>query len=213
MPARICSTSAITSLTARAEWILAGIDCTHENRWFGALNETRAIAQWQYADGTVGLASTAEEGTTAVDAYLRVVGSDGVIEIQSDDGPALRIQTDGNWDVIDTDENVYGPTPGRVDVVINKLTDVVPGVAGPAKPPTHYEQAIEHLITSLSSGEEPIFSGRRVLRGTELVFGSWESARRRRRVHFPLEIDGNPLEEMYETGDLIAEIDVPSPIP
>ena len=192
---------------ARAEWVLAGIDCTHENRWFGALNETRAIAQWQYADGTVGLASTAEEGDTAVDAYLRVIGSDGVIEIQSDSGEALRVRTDGGWKTIDTDENVYGPTKGRVRYVIDTVTDLVPGVSGLADPPTHYEQMIEHLISSLSSGTEPVVSGRRVLRGTELVFASWESARRRGRVHLPLQIDGNPLEEMYESGELITEID------
>lgn len=187
---------------ARAEWVLAAVDCSHENRWFGALNETRAIARWRYADGTAGFASTAEEGDTVVDAYLRIVGEDGVIEIQADDGTALRVRTDGGWKTIDTDENVYGPTPGLPSAALRKITGFVPGVDWPPTPPTHYELAIEHLVSSLKTGEEPIISGRRVLRGTELVFASWESARRRGRVHLPLETDDNPLERMYEEGQL-----------
>lgn len=71
-----------------------------------------------------------------------------------------------------------------------------------AEPKNHYEQAIEHLVSSLSAGEEPTFSGWRVLRGTELVFACWESARCRGRVRLPLDIEGNPLEEMYEAEQL-----------
>lgn len=187
----------------RPEWVLAGVDCARENRWFGALNETRAISQWRYADGTIGFASTAEEGSTLVDAYLRLVGTDGEIEIQPDDGPPLRIRTDGEWDTVETDETIYGPTSGLMRAGVGKVLDILPGSADRiVTPPTHYEKAIEHVVTSLVTDTEPIFSGRRVLRGTELVFASWESARRRGRVHLPLEIDDNPLEEMYEAGQL-----------
>ncbi|SFH48221.1 Predicted dehydrogenase [Halorubrum aquaticum] len=194
---------------ARAEWVLAAIDCSHENRWFGALNETRSIAQWRYADGTLGVASTAEDGVTSVDAYLRVVGEDGTIEIQTDDGTALRVRTDGKWRTVDTDENVYGPKLGIVRAALSKSTELLPGPTWPADPPTHYEKAIEHLVDSLSAGTEPVFSGRRALRGTELVFASWESARQRGRVHLPLELEGNPLEEMYEAGQLGGSADWP----
>lgn len=187
---------------ARAEWVLAAIDCSHENRWFGALNETRAIANWRYADGTMGFASTAEEGDTVVEPYLRIVGEDGVIEIQAEDGTALRVRTDGGWKAIDMDENIYGPTPGLPSAALRKMTGYIPGVDWPPAPQTHYERAIEHLVASLDSGEEPIISGRRVLRGTELTFASWESARQRGRVHLPLEISGNPLEKMFEAGQL-----------
>ncbi|MFD1686158.1 Gfo/Idh/MocA family oxidoreductase [Halobellus litoreus] len=187
---------------ARAEWVLAGIDCSHENRWFGALNETRAIARWRYADGTIGFASTAEDGDTVVDAYLRIVGEDGVIEIHPDDGPPLRIRTDGGWNEIDTDESVYGPKPGIVHLGLEKVTERIPFVPSPSRPPNHYEQAIEHLVSSLDAGREPVFSGRRAVRGTELIFASWESARQRGRVHLPLSVEGNPLEEMYESGQL-----------
>jgi len=187
---------------ARAEWALAAVDCSHENRWFGALNETRAIARWRYADGTIGFASTAEDGDTVVEPYLRIVGEDGTIEIQAEDGTPLRVRTDGGWKAIDTDENVYGPTPGLPSAALRKVTGYLPGPGWPPSPQTHYERAIEHLVDCLDGGEEPVISGRRVLRGTELVFASWESARQRGRVHLPLETDDNPLERMYEAGQL-----------
>jgi predicted dehydrogenase len=188
----------------RVEWVLAGIDLARENRWFGALNETRAIAQWRYDDGTMGFASTAEEGPTLVDAYLRLVGTDGEIEIQPDDGPPLRVRTDGDWRAIDTDgESVYSPSIGIVRAAVGKISSAVPGAPnGIATQPSHYERAIEHIVDALSEGSEPLISGRRVLRGTELVFASWQSARQRGRVHLPLEIDGNPLEAMYEAEEL-----------
>jgi hypothetical protein len=40
------------------------------------------------------------------------------------------------------------------------------------------------------------------LQATELIFASWESARRRGRVDLPLEIEDNPLEDMVEAGQL-----------
>lgn len=54
-------------------------------------------------------------------------------------------------------------------------------------------------------GEEPPITGERGLAATEIVFGIWESARRRGRVEPPLDIEDNPLEAMVEGGDLPPE--------
>lgn len=189
------------------DWILAGIDCAEENRWFGSLNETRAIAQWKYEDGTVGFASTAEgEESTIVDAYLRIVGSEGAIEIQAADGSPLRMRTDGDWRPIDTDgETVYSPSKGPVRMVTNKLARMLPRVPDDiGSVPSHYHRAIEHVVTSLENGTEPIISGRTVLSGTELVFAAWESVRRRGQVPLPLDVSDNPLVSMYE-ADVLGE--------
>ena len=195
----------------RAEWALAGIDCARENRWFGTLNETRAIAQWRYADGTLGFASTTEEGETLVDAYLRLVGTEGVIEIEPDDGPSLRLRTGDGWKRIETDESIYGPKTGLLRSLLTKVSEAVPGVPEVEDPrPTHYEKAIEHVVESLSTDSEPIISGRSVLSGTELAFACWESSRQRGRAHLPLDIDDNPLEAMYEAGEFDVESDPPS---
>lgn len=67
------------------------------------------------------------------------------------------------------------------------------------EPANHYDQAIDHMVSTLSPGEEPMFSGRRVLRGTKLVFACWESARRRGRVQMPIDIEGSPLKRIYES--------------
>lgn len=181
------------------QWVLAGVNPDPDNEWFGALNETQAIVQWGYEDGTVGFASTGEdEHWTVVDAYLRIVGDDGVIEIQPDGGPHLRVRTDGEWQTVDTDnESVYRPKLSTFEAATNKLASVVPRLPEPIETgPTHYERAIEHAIDSLAAGTEPLISGRRVLRGTELIFGCWESARRQRRIDLPLTIEDNPLESL-----------------
>jgi predicted dehydrogenase len=191
----------------RPAWALAGVDPDPDNEWFGTLNARRAVAQWGYEDGTQGLASTAESGETAVDAYLRVVGEDGVIEIAPDDGPQLRLQRGGGWRTVGTGgESIFGPGLTRFEAGTNKLADLLPGASPPNDPgPTHYERAIEHLVTALREGTDPLIAGHRVLRGTELVFACWASARRRERVELPLSVEGNPLEalcaEKFGTGD------------
>lgn len=193
---------------ASPKWVLAGVNPDPDNEWFGALNETQAIAQWGYEDGVVGFASTAEdEHWTVVDAYLRIVGDDGVIEIQPDGGPHLRVRTDGEWQTVETDnESVYRPKLRTFEAATNKLASMVPRLPEPIDVgPTHYERAIEHAITSLAAGTEPIISGRRVLRGTELIFGCWESARRQRRIDLPLTIEDNPLESLCAASSPDAE--------
>jgi predicted dehydrogenase len=187
---------------ATPEWALAGVEPDPENRWFGALNERRAVAHWEYSDGTQGFASTAEGGETLVDAYLRLVGTDGCIEIQPDSGPPLRVRTTGKWESVDTNgESVYTTGPTRMQAVTDKITSILPGVSVDRDQINHYERAIEHVVDSLQAGTEPAISGQRALRGTELVFACWESARRQRRISLPLRITDNPLEALCAEHD------------
>ncbi len=187
---------------ARAEWVLAAVDASEEHRWFGALNSTQAIAHWGYDTGVDGFASTGDGGRkTLVDAYLRLVGEDGVIEIEPESGPPLRIRTDGTWETIDADgERLYGPTGSRLGGAIAKLRAVTPGVSARRSTRPNYARAIDHAIEALTAETEPIISGAAALRGTEVIFGAWESARQRGRVDFPLQIDDNPLEAIVN-GD------------
>lgn len=188
---------------AEPKWALAGVATDPDNRWFGAVNDRQGIATWGYSDGTVGLASTGEDGfPTAIDPYLRIVGDQGTIEIEPDAGPALRIERGSGWEPIDTGgETVYRPPVRKSTVAINRVLDAIPGVtASIGDPPTHYERAISHLVTCLDTETEPCFSGRQVLRGTELIFACYESARRSDRVNLPLEIEDNPLHELVSEG-------------
>lgn len=187
---------------ARPSWALAAVDVDPDNRWFGALNDAQAVATWGYENGIIGFASTAEnDDLTGVDAYLRIVGDSGVIEIEPNAGPSLRMRTAGNnYQSIDTGgESIYRPPQSLARAATNKVFRAVPGVRKELKgEPTHYERAIEHVVSSLVADTEPVFSANHVIRGTELVFACYESARQQARVDLPLDIEDNPLETMCE---------------
>jgi len=65
-----------------------------------------------------------------------------------------------------------------------------------------FAEGVAHVVDCLDSAEEPLLSARRALTGTELIFGVYESARRRGRVDLPLDITDNPLVAMVESGAL-----------
>jgi hypothetical protein len=62
------------------------------------------------------------------------------------------------------------------------------------------------IIASLRKGEKSLLDARNALAATELVFATYESARRRERISLPLEgVDGHPLLEMLRERDAIPE--------
>lgn len=199
---------------ADVEWVLAQVDYREENLWFGTENATQAVAQWRYADGTTGLATTGESRAAGT-CYLRLVGEDGAIELGVDDGPTLRYcQGDDGWKTVDTDgENLHGRgSPGYAGVAVRKLRARLPLVSTDDRTaPLFIERAIADVIESLETGTEPELAGRGALRATELVFASWESTRRRGRVDLPLDIEDNPLVDMIDSGQLGPERDQTAP--
>ncbi|MFB6218229.1 MAG: Gfo/Idh/MocA family protein [Halobacteriaceae archaeon] len=163
------------------EWVLAGIDYHEENLWFGMHNENEGVALWEYPGGVFGFAATGGPGEAAVDCHNRVVGTEGTIEIgrRTEDAPPLRIRRAGqaDWETVDTDgEGMHGSE--------------------------YHHRAIADLVECLDADREPELRAERALSATELVFGAWESARRRRRVEFPLAVEENPLAEMVESGEI-----------
>lgn len=194
------------------EWVLAGLDYRTENRQFGVHNENRAIAEWAFANGVTGVAITGR-GQEPLGAHLRLVGDSGTIEVGPTDGPPLRIRTDRSlgWTAVDAGETVWGnrkhvgPTGyvrWAMAVANERLAarfgdESVPGY------PSHVERAIASVVSAVRTGEESELTWRNAIRSTEIVFGAWESARRRGRVEFPLAIDDNPLQSMVEDGKLL----------
>jgi len=161
-----------------AEWVLGGIDYREEDVYFGTHNENQAILQWEYENGVRGLGATGP-GEGLVGAHHRLVGSAGEIEVGPHDADAaLRVRRDGEgWEAIDTGgEDMHGP--GYID------------------------RAIRDVVAAIGSDRESELRARNALNATEIIFGCWESSRRRGRVEFPLAIDDNPLEAMVEAGDL-----------
>jgi UDP-N-acetylglucosamine 3-dehydrogenase len=166
-----------------AEWVIGQIDYREEQHWFGAHNENQAQAQWEYDNGITGLISTGI-GASVTPAIIRFVGTDGIVDIEprdeADEDVNVRWRTDGsnNWE--------------RAVVKEGEWTEPI-------------NDAIEHVVDCLETGDEPVLSARKALNTTEIIFGIWESSRRRGRVDFPLEIDDNPLHAMVESNDLTPE--------
>jgi predicted dehydrogenase len=165
-----------------AEWVLCGLDYSEEQKLFGAHNENHAVVQWAYENGVTGLATTGE-GSEGLNCHNRLVGTDGVIEVGPGNGGVgsqipLRIRRDGgDWEELDTDgDHLHGE--GFI------------------------ESAVESVVEAVETGEPSELCARNALNATEVIFGAWESARRRGRVEFPLETDDNPLEAMVESGAL-----------
>jgi len=191
------------------EWVLAGADFSEENEWFGTRNESQGLAQWYTESGVHGIASTGEEPGTGVDftgCYMRLIGTDGTIEIGVEDGPALRYRTDGGWNAVDTGESIHRPQPGKVRLGLGKVIERAPfGDTRALLPTSFVERAIEEVVDALREDREPVISGKRSLYAAELPFAAWESVRRRGRVELPVEIDDNPLEELVEAQAQDAE--------
>lgn len=197
---------------ASAEWVLSALDYSEENLHFGVHNENQAIAKWKYDTGVYGVAMTGRS-SDALGAQFRLTGTAGTIEIGADNGPALRVRNGRTrgWKTVDVGESIWGnrtyaTVPGYVrwgvTIATERLATVLPGVSPPEDYPSHTDRAIESVVEAVRSDEESVLSWRQALDSTEVIFAAWESARQRRRVDLPLEIEDNPLEMMIENGDL-----------
>jgi predicted dehydrogenase len=161
-----------------AEWVLCGLDYSHEDVRYGAHNESQSVTVWEYENGVPCLATGHYRwGVDVVGAQSRLVGSEGTVEVYPDDDTPLRVRRAGDAD------------PEEPDFEEADL----------------YYRTIENVIESLEAGVEPEVSAAKALRATEIIYGAWESARRRGRVEFPLDIEDNPLAAMVESGELSPE--------
>jgi len=174
------------------EWVIAQVDCREPERLYGLPRETGALARWRYESGVDGLASTGADGM--IGCQLRLIGDEGTVEVGPEDGPPLRLRTDGGWKRIDTGrDGIWRPQPHPVDRVLER----VPFLPDRAfSDPTYVDRAIAAVVDALREGSEPGIGGANALQATEIVFACWESARRGGPVDLPLEIDDNPLEAM-----------------
>ncbi|GAB3672877.1 Gfo/Idh/MocA family protein [Halopiger thermotolerans] len=173
-----------------AEWVLGQIDYSEENVVFGSHNETQAVVMWEYENGVHGLGTSDATGdggpTSAVACHNRLIGTEGTIELgpegdESEDLPVLRIRRAGDdaWEAVETEDGLHSWE--------------------------FIDRAIAENVRCLDENEEPELSAENALNATELIFGTWESARKRGRVDLPLEIDDNPLDAMVESGELNPE--------
>jgi len=165
-----------------AKWVLAQVDYRTENLVFGGHCENQQIVMFEYENGVFGfVASGAPGGGRPIGTVNRILGSKGIIDWGFGHGPkeAIRWRSYGEteWQYPDTNgHSIHGP-------------DFI-------------ERAIADVIDCLKTGRKCILDASNALIATEIIFGAYESSRRRGRVDFPLDIDDNPLKAMVDAGDL-----------
>jgi UDP-N-acetylglucosamine 3-dehydrogenase len=163
-----------------AKWVIAQIDYRTENLVFGAHCENQQVVLTEYDNGVFGLIMTGiRGGGHPVGSTDKLIGTDGIVEIGVVDGPPIRYRSAGEkeWTAPDTGgESIHGP--GFID------------------------RAIADAIACLLAGRKCQLDAENALIATEVIFGAYESSRRRGRVDFPLDIEDNPLVAMVESGDL-----------
>ena len=159
-----------------AEWVIGQVDMRDHRVVFGVTLEGHGISHVKFSNGVDGLLLT---GAGADSMYIRVYGSDGMLEMTNSEEAPLRVRSkdSGGWQTVAVSEGIHG------------LGDMV-------------ARGVHDLIAALKEGREPELSGRRALATTEVIFGTYESSRRRGRVDFPLTITDSPLHAMLANGDL-----------
>ena len=162
---------------AAPDWVMGQIDYTEENLVFGAHNANHAIVTWAYENGVTGYATAGSGTSDAVGCHNRLIGTEGTIEIGPADGPTLRISRGDGWEEIDTEgEGLHGWE--------------------------YLNRAVADVVRAVDEDDESELCARNALNATEIIFATYESARRRERIDCPLEIDDNPLVSMVDTGAL-----------
>ena len=165
-----------------AEWVMGQIDYRKEHVRYGVHTADHAFMSWMYDNGVHGIAATGDDVPLSggpydfYDVVLRLVGTDGAIELGRLDGPPLRVRRDGEgWETPDVADEL----DGRVDL------------------------AIADVVEALDGGGESELRAANALNATEVLFAGHESSRRRGRVDLPLtDVCDHPLESMLESGDL-----------
>lgn len=144
-----------------AEWLLGQVEPTGGGTIFGVKLEGQGVASLRFANGVRALLMTGHQAEWG--AMNRLVGTEGVIEIGATGWDSLRVWSKDSpfWEEIDT--TVEGPT-GVIAAVID-------------------------VVNALQEGREPELSARKALMATELIFATYESARRGGRVNLPLDVE------------------------
>ena len=161
-----------------AKWVLAQIDYRQENFVFGSHNENQQVVLTEYENGVFGLIMTGV-GANPVGCVDKLVGTDGVVEVGLPNGPPMRYRLAGEtqWTAPDTGgASIHGP--GFID------------------------RAVADVVGCLLSKRKCQLDAGNALIATEIIFGAYESSRRRGRVDFPLDIEDNPLAAMVKSGEL-----------
>ncbi len=145
-----------------AEWVLGQVEPSGGTSVFGIQVEGQAISQFQFDNGVIGILTTSmAEGWPL---STRIVGTDGMIEAALRTDPLRAwVKGSGQWETV----ALEGENSLEATVALGVMD----------------------AVEALKYGREPELSSRKVIKATELIFATYESARRGGRVDLPLDVE------------------------
>jgi UDP-N-acetylglucosamine 3-dehydrogenase len=148
------------------EWVIGQVEPRGDREVFAVHIEGQGLSHFKFVNGVHATMFTGYQRDES--AQIRLIGTDGTLEIAVKGGPSLRVwaKGKGDWEEIPTADGMDGAEA--------------------------YPLAVLDAIEALRSGREPELSSGRALQATELSFATYESSRRRGRIDLPLEIEDSP---------------------
>lgn len=156
------------------DWVIGQIDVAEERTVFGTQVETSGISWLRWKNGVEGLLAT---GGTGLSGFAnRLIGTKGIIDVGSGGAPIRILREGAEWEQPD----LSGLAPERDATTLSVLD----------------------LVHCIKTGREPELSGRKALQATELIFATYESSRRRAKIHLPLTTEDSALLTMVANGEI-----------
>lgn len=156
------------------DWVIGQIDVADERTVFGTQVETSGISWLRWKNGVEGLLAT---GGTGLSGFAnRLIGTEGIIDVGGGGAPIRILREGSEWE----QPELSGLAPERDATTLSVLD----------------------LVHCIKTGREPELSGRKALQATELIFATYESSRRRAKIHLPLTTEDSALLTMVANGEI-----------
>ena len=156
------------------DWVIGQIDVADERTVFGTQVETSGISWLRWKNGVEGLLAT---GGTGLSGFAnRLIGTEGIIDVGGGGAPIRILREGAEWQ----QPELSGLAPERDATTLSVLD----------------------LVHCIKTGREPELSGRKALQATELIFATYESSRRRAKIHLPLTTEDSALLTMVANGEI-----------
>lgn len=161
-----------------AKWVMAQVDVKKPKFVYGVPHDTQGVTVVGYENEVTGTLYTGEFSGKIVGCSNRLIGTEGWIEVHNE-APNVRLRGKGD-------------------------TELRPAQEVPIEGGLHGDKAITRTIAdvvhSLETGQKSLVDVSNALATTELIYATYESARRRGRIDLPLTIDDHPLADMLDNG-------------
>ena len=157
-------------------WVMGQVDVRKDVKIFGIPHDTDGICVVGFANGVRGTLHTGSLAEDKLGLSIQLYGTDGTIEI-TQSAPHLTVTTASGRRTItgpQTEGGLHGNDANALNVV--------------------------DLVNALAARTTPLCDVSNAFPTTEIIFATYESARRRGRIDLPLAIDDSPLVSMIESG-------------